>query len=251
MIIDTSLLSMLTGATVVVKVVLAILLIMSIISWALIIYKLILLNGSKKNIRNEYSSFINSKDLASGLRLLKRRNNSILYTIGTKAITEIRDLEKSNLSSQSKSRVAADNIRRVLRQAVSSEVDKLAYALSFLATCTNSAPFIGLFGTVWGIMNSFHSISLQKSAALTTVAPGIAEALIATAFGLAVAIPASIAYNSFLGIINSIENELINYAGAFLNRVQRELTWLSAGKVEEGMEDSLKKLSRERGQHIP
>ncbi len=251
MTIDTSLLSMLTGATIVVKVVLAILLIMSIISWALIIYKLFLLNGSKKNIRHEYTSFINSKDLASGLRLLKRRNNSILYTIGTKAITEIRDLEKSNLSSQSKSKVAADNIRRVLRQAVSSEVDKLAYALSFLATCTNSAPFIGLFGTVWGIMNSFHSISLQKSAALTTVAPGIAEALIATAFGLAVAIPASIAYNSFLGIINSIENELINYAGAFLNRVQRELTWLSAGKVEEEMEDSLKKLSRERGQHIP
>jgi biopolymer transport protein TolQ len=101
-----------------------------------------------------------------------------------------------------------------------------------LATCSNSAPFIGLFGTVWGIMNAFQSIGLQQSAALTTVAPGIAEALIATAFGLAVAIPASIAYNSYLGVLHTIESELINFAGAFLNRAQRELPWLTVGNEQ-------------------
>jgi len=146
-------------------------------------------------------------------------------------------LEKSSLPASSKVKVASDNIRRVLRQSVSHEMNSLSYALSFLATCTNSAPFIGLFGTVWGIMNAFHSIGVQKSAALTTVAPGIAEALIATAIGLAVAIPASIAYNSFLGLLNSIEAEMINYAGSFLNRVQRELPWLSTGGMVRDKEE--------------
>ncbi|HMB30645.1 MAG TPA: MotA/TolQ/ExbB proton channel family protein, partial [Desulfohalobiaceae bacterium] len=219
--------SMLFGATFVVQIVLAVLLIMSVISWGLIFYKLFLLNKVKRGIRNEFKSFNSSKDLASALRLLKRKSDSRLYTIGARAIGEIKALERSNLSSRSKVKVGSDNVRRVLRQVVSSEVNRLAYALSFLATCSNAAPFIGLFGTVWGIMHAFQSISLQKSAALATVAPGIAEALVATAFGLAVAIPASIAYNSFLGVLHSIESELINFAGAFLNRAQRELPWLT------------------------
>jgi len=229
---NTSIISMLTGATIVVKVVLAILVIMSVISWALIVYKFILLTLTKKAIRKEFKDFNGAKDLASALRQLKQRRKSRLYMIGARAVTEIRALEKSGLPAANKADVASDNIRRVLRQAVSSEVGGLAYALSFLATCTNSAPFIGLFGTVWGIMNSFQSISMQQSAALTTVAPGIAEALVATAVGLAVAIPASVAYNSFLGLLNAIESELVNFAGAFLNRVQRELAWLSPGKGE-------------------
>lgn len=229
---NTSLLSMLAGATIVVKAVLGILALMSLVSWALIIYKFFLLTWAKKAIRKEFKEFNSAKDLAAALRQLKQRRKSRLYMIGAKAVTEIRALEKSALPAGNKAEVASDNIRRVLRQAVSSEIGGLAYALSFLATCTNSAPFIGLFGTVWGIMNSFHSISMQQSAALTTVAPGIAEALVATAVGLAVAIPASVAYNAFLGLLNAIESELVNYAGAFLNRVQRELAWLSPSRGE-------------------
>jgi biopolymer transport protein TolQ len=226
---STELLSMLAGATLVVKLVLGLLLIMSIISWALIFYKLFLLTKVKNSIRKDFESFANARDLATALRTLKQRSNSRLYVIGARAVSEIRALERSGLPQTGRSKVGADNIRRVLRQVVSSEVSKLAYALSFLATCTNSAPFIGLFGTVWGIMHAFQSIGLQQSAALATVAPGIAEALVATAFGLAVAIPASVAYNSFLGVLNSIETELVNYAGEFLNRAQRELPWLSSG----------------------
>ena len=88
---------------------------------------------------------------------------------------------------------------RVLRQGVTVELAKLSKSLPFLATCANATPFIGLFGTVWGIMNSFHSIGLMQSSALAAVAPVISEALVATAIGLAVAIPAVLAYNFFLG----------------------------------------------------
>ncbi|MCF8106317.1 MAG: MotA/TolQ/ExbB proton channel family protein [Desulfohalobiaceae bacterium] len=230
---QSDILSMIFGATAVVKVVLAILVIMSLISWTLIFYKFFLYFKVKKSIDNDLASFSASKDLGSALRTLKNRPGSRLYVIGARAVSEIRSLERSNLPATGKIKVSADNIRRVLRRSVSNEVNKLAYALSFLATCTNSAPFIGLFGTVWGIMDAFQAIGIQQSAALTTVAPGIAEALVATAVGLFVAIPASIAYNSFLGMLNSIESEFVNYAGEFLNRAQREIPWLSAGREKE------------------
>ncbi|MCF8030156.1 MAG: protein TolQ [Desulfohalobiaceae bacterium] len=222
--------AMFLGATPVVKSVLLILLVMSVISWAIILYKVFLLNRVKKSISKEMETFKRAKDMGTGLRRLKEEQRSTLYNIGVQAVTEIKSLEKSGLKPASRVKVSADNVRRVLRQAVSREMDSLAYALSFLATCANSAPYIGLFGTVWGIMHSFQSIGLQQSAALASVAPGIAEALIATALGLAVAIPASIAYNSFLGQLNAIENELVNYAGAFLNRAQREIPWMSASR---------------------
>jgi biopolymer transport protein TolQ len=233
----SGLVSMLMGATVVVKIVLAILAVMSIISWTLIFYKLFLYFRVKRSLQLEIRIFEDARDLGTALRTLKKRSSSRLYLIGAKAVSEIRALEKSGLPSAGKAKVASDNIRRVLRQAVSQEVNSLAYALSFLATCTNSAPFIGLFGTVWGIMNAFQAIGVQKSAALATVAPGIAEALVATAIGLAVAIPASVAYNAFLGLLNSIESELVNFAGSFLNRAQRELPWLSAGHLSREPED--------------
>jgi len=221
---------MFLGATPVVKSVLLILLVMSVVSWAIILYKIFLLNRVKRALGREMETFQRARDLGTGLRKLKNGRRSILYSIGVHAVTEIKSLEKSGLNPASRVKISADNVRRVLRQAVSQEMDSLAYALSFLATCANSAPYIGLFGTVWGIMHAFQSIGLQQSAALAAVAPGIAEALIATALGLAVAIPASIAYNAFLGQLNAIENELVNYAGAFLNRAQREIPWMSASR---------------------
>ena len=93
----------------------------------------------------------------------------------------------------------------------------------FLATTGNTTPFIGLFGTVWGIMNSFHGIGQKGSASLAMVAPGISEALIATAAGLAVAIPAVIAFNYFMQKIRVIESELQSFSADFLNIVERDL----------------------------
>jgi len=168
----------------------------------------------------------NAASLSDGLNAISKTSSSPLNRIGSAAVKEYRVLEKSAVSASHKRRLIKDTLRRVLRQKVSSEMKKLSSSLSFLATCANGAPFIGLFGTVWGIMNSFHAIGSAKSAALSAVAPGISEALIATAIGLAVAIPATIAYNFFLGVLNGIETAMVNFAGAFLNRVEREVSWV-------------------------
>ena len=93
----------------------------------------------------------------------------------------------------------------------------------FLATTGNTAPFIGLFGTVWGIMNSFHNIGMKGSANLAVVAPGISEALVATAAGLAAAIPAVIAFNFFMSKIRVVESELQSFSADFLNIIERDI----------------------------
>ena len=144
---------------------------------------------------------------------------SPLYHVAQQGVAEFNRLKEAGNSGD----VVADNVRRALRQGVNESLSKLSSSVSFLATAANTAPFIGLFGTVWGIMFSFHQIGLQKSASLATVAPGISEALIATAVGLFVAVPATVGYNSFLGTMQTLEGELVNFAGVFLNRVQREL----------------------------
>ena len=114
-----------------------------------------------------------------------------------------------------------ENIARALRRATQSEVTNLEAMVPFLATTGSVAPFIGLFGTVWGIMNSFINIGAQKNASLDVVAPGIAEALIATAIGLAAAIPAVMAYNYFVRRINVLSSEMENFSADYLNIVRR------------------------------
>jgi biopolymer transport protein TolQ len=103
------------------------------------------------------------------------------------------------------------------------EMTALAKTVPFLATTGNTTPFIGLFGTVWGIMNAFRGIGLRGSASLAVVAPGISEALIATAAGLAAAIPAVVAYNHFTQKISLLESELQNFSADFLNLIERDL----------------------------
>jgi biopolymer transport protein TolQ len=223
---------MISAATIVVKLVLVLLILMSLISWTIIFYKFIVLRAAKKRAARELRSFIGADNLAMAIQLLKQNPDSNLYEVGSQGLAELKRLERSQLPNAARMRTAMDNLRRVLRSAVNDEMSKLSSNLGFLATCSNAAPFIGLFGTVWGIMNSFHSIGLQKSAALATVAPGISEALVATAIGLAVAIPATVAYNFFLGMLTRVESELVNFAGAFLNRVQRELPVGPAGSRE-------------------
>ena len=114
-----------------------------------------------------------------------------------------------------------DNVARAMRRASANEVTGLEAMVPFLATTGSTAPFVGLFGTVWGIMNSFINIGAQKNASLDVVAPGIAEALIATAIGLAAAIPAVMAYNYFVRRINVLSSEMDNFANDYLNIVRR------------------------------
>jgi len=114
-----------------------------------------------------------------------------------------------------------DNVERALHRACGTETSKLESLLGFLATTGSACPFIGLFGTVWGIMNAFRGIGARGSATLAVVAPGISEALIATAFGLAAAIPAVVFYNYYLNRIRAISLEMDNFASEFLNIVER------------------------------
>jgi biopolymer transport protein TolQ len=116
-----------------------------------------------------------------------------------------------------------DNIKRALRRSTVTEITRMTQMIPFLATTGNTTPFIGLFGTVWGIMSSFHGIGLRGSASLAVVAPGISEALVATAAGLAVAIPAVIAFNYFMHKIRVIEAEMQSFSSDFLNIVERDL----------------------------
>jgi len=116
-----------------------------------------------------------------------------------------------------------DGIRRSLDAAFSREMERLSRHLAFLATVGSTAPFIGLFGTVWGIVNAFQSIALTQNTSLTAVAPGIAEALVATAFGLIAAIPAVVAYNTFTSDLKRMASNMEQFNSEFLNIISRHM----------------------------
>ena len=216
---DSSILSNLSGATPVAKAVLVLLVLMSIYSWALMLYKLIALRKALRKARQGLETFGKAKDIPEGITLINDDTASPVYQVALEGVAEWNRLSDVGSSSG----VVLENVRRALGQGVSSEMAGLRASLSGLATMANTAPFIGLFGTVWGIMNSFHSIGLAQSASLGTVAPGISEALIATAMGLFVAVPATVGYNMFLGMLEQVEVLLVNFAGVFLNRVHSEV----------------------------
>ena len=211
--------SMIWNATLVAKLVLFLLMVMSISSWSLIVYKYFALSSARKKAFAGLARFTDARDLREAVQTLGGDHSSPLYHVAQQGVAEFNRLKEAGNTED----VAVDNVRRALRQGVSESLGKLSSSLAFLATAANTAPFIGLFGTVWGIMYSFHQIGLQKTASIAAVAPGISEALVATAVGLFVAIPATVGYNMFLGMITSVESELVNFAGVFLNRVQREL----------------------------
>ncbi len=219
MAVEKGFLDIVLEATLVAQLVMALLLLMSISSWTMIIYKWITLSRARRRAEEGLERFTNARDLREAVQSLGGDASSPLYHVAQQGVAEFNRLKEAGNSGD----VVADNVRRALRQGVTESMNSLGSSVSFLATAANTAPFIGLFGTVWGIMHSFHQIAQMKTASIATVAPGISEALIATAVGLFVAIPATVGYNSFLGMMQTIEGELVNFAGVFLNRVQREL----------------------------
>jgi len=193
-----SVIKLVMGASVVVKLVIAILLWFSVFSWAIIIYKWRYLAKAKKENELFLKQFRKSKQIASVLQYCRRFKTSPMASL-FKAVAGTQTVERTEL-------------RRLLRRYLSLEEVKLIRYLSFLATTGSTTPFIGLFGTVWGIMNAFRGIGEAGSAALVVVAPGIAEALITTAFGLAAAIPAVIGYNYYLSMARRMTVELEDFA---------------------------------------
>lgn len=210
---------MFAQATFMAKLVLVVLLLMSIASWGTIIFKFYTLTAANKKTKAGIKKFTEANNLREAVQSLGGDRTSPLYYIAQHGVAEFNRLREAGNTGV----VVSENVSRALQQGVSESLTVLNASLSYLATAANTAPFIGLFGTVWGIMFSFHRIGMEKVASLATVAPGISEALIATAVGLFVAIPATIGYNLFLNKVLVIESDLNNFASVFLNRVQREL----------------------------
>lgn len=226
---------MVSGAGPVVKLVLLTLLFFSITSWTIMILKFRTIRRAHKESMIFVESFWKSKNLSDAYSLSKKLTLSSTGKVFRTAYGELKKLSSAGIGVAGENGTIVggngiDNIRRTLRRATSQEVTRLMQLTPFLATAGSTAPFIGLFGTVWGIMNSFQEIAHKGSASLSVVAPGIAEALIATAMGLVVAIPSVIAYNYFSQRIRIIEIELNNFSADFLNIVERDILRKGNGK---------------------
>lgn len=212
-------LQLVSSAGIVVKFIMFMLVLASVYSWGIIFTKSLLISRSRKKVLEGIKSFENANSLREAVQRLGQDMSSPLFSVAQYGVNEF----NKGKESQANSKVIVDNVRRSLHQGVNNETAKLNHSISILATCANASPFVGLFGTVWGILTTFTAIGAMKSASLATVAPGIAEALVATALGLFVAIPASVAFNIFISKIAFLENLMVDFAGTFLNRVQREL----------------------------
>jgi biopolymer transport protein TolQ len=232
---EINIFQMMLNAGLMVQFVLLLLLFFSITSWAIILIKYRYIMKAFRESARFTDFFWKSRDLSNAFLKAKQLGSSPVARVFRVGYLELKKLNKSGVPiSQSQSTEAetsslssmftgTDNVKRALRRAINTETTKMTQMVPFLATTGNTAPFIGLFGTVWGIMNSFHGIGLKGSASLAVVAPGISEALVATAVGLAVAIPAVIAFNYFTQKIRIIESELQSFAADFLNIVERDI----------------------------
>lgn len=213
----------------VVKLVLFVLLYFSVVSWAIIFYKLLQVHRANRESERFLEFFWKAKRFDAINAQLDRFTNSPLAVLFNEGYGELKKLmdkgeEKLDPTVISTDLAGIDNISRALRRATTSEITRLEKFTTFLATTGSTAPFIGLFGTVWGIMTAFKGIGETGSASLAVVAPGIAEALIATAIGLVAAIPAVMGYNHFQNKIRVLVGEMDSFSTEFLNIVQRTFT---------------------------
>jgi biopolymer transport protein TolQ len=222
-----SLFGMILDAGLMVKFVLLLLLIFSVVSWAIIFLKYKYYRNVKKENELFHSDYLKSTKLSDVLPSAKKYSYSTtaeVFRAGYSELTKVNKTSKeSSFHSEEIGLSSLDNVERSLNKASNSEMTKLESALGFLATTGSASPFIGLFGTVWGIMDTFKGIGARGSATLAVVAPGISEALIATAAGLAAAIPAVIFYNYFLNRAKIMVQEMDNFSAEFLNIVERYL----------------------------
>jgi biopolymer transport protein TolQ len=222
-----SLLSMVLDAGVVVKFVLLVLFIFSVVSWAIILLKYRYYRKIKKENDVFNADYLRSNKLSEVMPAAKKYSYSTtaeVFRVGYTELTKINKQEHQSVQGNDEISLSSlDNLERSMNKASNTEMTKLESALGFLATTGSASPFIGLFGTVWGIMDTFKGIGARGSATLAVVAPGISEALIATAAGLAAAIPAVIFYNYFLNQSKNMVQEMENFAAEFLNIVERYL----------------------------
>jgi len=233
---EIDLIHMISNAGVVVQLVLLMLLFFSVSSWAIILIKSRYLKRAVRQSAEFTEFFWKSRDLSNAFAKAKQLHGSPLARIFRIGYVELRKTNQSGSPPPESANQAngeslpfnirlagTDNVKRALRRATNTEMTRMTQMVPFLATTGNTAPFIGLFGTVWGIMNSFSGIGQRGSASLAVVAPGISEALVATAAGLAAAIPAVMAFNYFMNRIRIVETEMQSFSADFLNIIERDI----------------------------
>jgi biopolymer transport protein TolQ len=230
---STDFIQMIGNAGLIVKLVMLILLFFSITSWTIIIIKYRYIRNAFRESLAFSESFWSSRNLAEAFANAKQLRSSPVANIFRTGYQELKKFSKAQSPAELKSSVSMvslgsqfegiSNITRALRRSSNTEITKMTQLVPFLATAGSTTPFIGLFGTVWGIMSAFHGIGQSGSASLAVVAPGISEALVATAAGLAVAIPSVIGYNFFMQKIRVIDTEMQSFSADFLNIVERDI----------------------------
>ena len=205
---DFSLINLFIRADIVVKSVIILLIACSIYSWAVIIEKLKLFKKINQSTEEFETKFWNSKSAETFY-------NNLPASIEDPMALVFKDAMQNLLKRRSKTDLNS-RIATILETGIEKQILKISKGFTFLATVGSTAPFIGLFGTVWGIMNSFQSIAISRNTSLAIVAPGIAEALFATALGLLAAIPAVVAYNKFNNDSTKYSQKLENFSKRFL-----------------------------------
>ena len=218
---DLSITALLLEASFVVKLVLLTLLGMSGFSWWIIFQKRVQLKTAEAQSELFLKSFWESEQIHKVYERRRELEASPLTQSFARAYREFRKLQ--GRSEEESHRFDMENIERAFRREQLEQLDRLTDRIPYLATIASAAPFVGLFGTVWGIMDAFLNIANAGQASLATVAPPIAEALIATAIGLVAAIPAVIFFNSFQSRIQRLETQLDTFGSDFLNIVRRHL----------------------------
>ena len=225
---DLSLFGMFWHAGAMVQFVMLLLLFFSLGSWYIIFSKHMHFKRVRINTDNFIEMFWACKSLAEVNRTIDETYDCPEAEIFRHGYAELQNITRVKPHGADEESLAmrlagVDNLKRCLLKAETTEINDLIRHLSFLATTGSAAPFIGLFGTVWGIMTSFHEIGKTGSASLAVVAPGISEALVATAAGLAVAIPAVIFYNYYSNKVTEMEGEMQAFSADFMNLIERDL----------------------------
>jgi len=217
---DLSLLAIISEASLLVKIVMLILLAISLFSWTLIFRKRGELAQAKRDADSFEDKFWSGNELN---RLYEDISSRPHASRGMEGIFEVGFKEFVRLKKTAPdSAIVLEGAQRVMRVSLAREIDQLEMSLSFLATAGSTSPYIGLFGTVWGIMNSFIALGDVKQATLSMVAPGISEALIATAMGLFAAIPAVVAYNRYSHEVERLINRYDTFVEEFSSILQRQ-----------------------------
>ncbi|RLJ17731.1 protein TolQ [bacterium endosymbiont of Escarpia laminata] len=218
---DLSYAQLILNASPVVQFVIAVLIFASISSWTMIFDRARVLRRAKRTAEDFEERFWSGGDLGELYRQIEREGTgqsgmAAIFRAGFREFARLRTKE------QIEPMAVVQGAQRSMRVALSRELDDLELHLSMLATVGSTSPYVGLFGTVWGIMNSFHALGNVKQATLALVAPGIAEALIATAFGLFAAIPAVVAYNKYSNEVERLNNRYDDFLEEFSTILQRQ-----------------------------